>query len=314
MRWLVLGGTGLIGRYLVQQLLARGDTVGVVTRGVQSLPAGAAVIISDIAKPDWLAEAALRAADYDAVCHLAYATTGSDGFDRQVTVESVTTLLNFFSKTALRHFVYAGSMTVFGEKTPPGLLEETAPHLGESAYARNKIAAANAVLNAPVFFKVSVLHPTGVYDRHSKRLENYQAILKQGYIDAPLTGVNNIVHAKEVAAAIIACGERDRGERAEDYIINGEAIDYQEWVAALEWRIGVAEQARLPFWLSRYLRGPLASCARQLGLRRAIRVAPYKSALYQLKTIYSSQKAAVDFGFRPQIKFTEVIGDDRCAF
>jgi len=65
MRHLVLGGTGTVGSLVVQGLVAKGETVRVVTRTaerVKTLPKGVAGVVGDLANPDTY-EAIFR--DYD---------------------------------------------------------------------------------------------------------------------------------------------------------------------------------------------------------------------------------------------------------
>ena len=309
-RWLVLGGTGLVGRRLVRALVARGDYVDVVTRGARALPTGAKSIVADIFRRDWIDS--LTA--YDVVCHLAYAATGDDAYDRAVTLDSVLALLQRSSQMGVTHFIYLGSMAIFGENTPVGTLDETAPKLGKTEYARNKIAATNAVMSALGNFRVSVLHPTGVYDPSSTRITSYKAMLKMGYIDVPLTGLNNIVHAEDMASAIILCADRRLGSRREEYIINGEVLSYSDWIGHLERQLGLASRLKLPRYVSMFCRGPLGTLVRRLQWRRGIKVPAYKAALYCLKTCFSSAKALRDFGYRPSRAFIEEIKADECEY
>jgi nucleoside-diphosphate-sugar epimerase len=130
-------------------------------------------------------------------------------------------------------------------------------------------------------------------------------MLRGGYIDVPLTGLNNIVHAEDVATAVIGCADRRQGSPREEYIINGEAILYSEWIAALEKYFALTRRRRLPYLVSALFRGPLAALARRLRWRRAIKVPEYKAALYRLCTSYSSEKAGHHFDYRPTRFFRE---------
>ena len=68
MKSLVLGGTGFVGRRLVEILVAEGDTVTVLNRGVTpvDLPPGVARLVADRSEPASM-QSALAASDWDAV-------------------------------------------------------------------------------------------------------------------------------------------------------------------------------------------------------------------------------------------------------
>jgi nucleoside-diphosphate-sugar epimerase len=307
LRSLVFGGTGLIGRHLIRRLVVADHQVDVVTRRAEQVLPGARAIVADISEPQWQAKIP-SLGGYDVICHLAYATTGNEAYDRAVTVGSVHALLRDSSIAGVGHIVYVGSMTVFGQQLSDGVIDESAPRIGDTSYGANKLAAARAVLESDMSGMVSVLHPTGVYAKGSKRLETYAEMFRNGYI--PMlrgSGYNNVVHADDVAAAIIACLDRKAGRRADEYIINGEVIPYADWFLALERRIGVASYPRVPTWLSPMVRGPFRRAALALKIRPALQVPAYKVASYERKTIFSAEKAARDFGFAPVHGFRDTL-------
>jgi len=181
-RVLIIGGTGLVGRYLLDLCTATGHEVAVVTRSAERVPVSARAIVADISEAGWAMNAKIDPNAYDTVVHLAYATTQDAAYDRAVTADSVVELLRHFQGSLLKHFIYLGSMSVFGIELPHGQLDETAPRVPDNDYAENKIDASAAAMGADVSFKVSVLHPTGVYSATSKRLKSYRKMLANGYL------------------------------------------------------------------------------------------------------------------------------------
>jgi len=312
MRVLIIGGTGLVGRYLLARCVAAGHEVAVVTRSADRVPVSARAIVADISKAGWGANADIDPLAFDMVVHLAYATTQDAAYDRAVTVDSVIETLNHFKDSSLKHFIYLGSMSVFGIELPPGQLNETAPRVPDNDYAQNKIDASAAAMEADISFKVSVLHPTGVYSANSKRLKSYREMLANGYLVlvAGGRGINNIVHADDVAAAILACATRQKGGRAEEYLVNGEAIKYSEWFTVLEQQLGVVDQHRVPARLSSLCRGPLRRILRTARLRLPIIMPAYKRAIFERNTLIVSDKAAAHFGWQPCLQFKNVIARD----
>lgn len=312
MRVLIIGGTGLVGRYLLDRCRAIGYEVAVVTRSADRVPLPARAIVADISKAGWAVGAGIDPFSFDMVVHLAYATTQDAVYDRTVTVDSVVEILHHFKGSSLKHFIYLGSMSVFGIELPPGQLDETAPRVPDNDYAQNKIDASAAAMGADVSFKVSVLHPTGVYSATSKRLKSYREMLAYGYLvlDAGGRGINNIIHADDVAAAILACATRQKGERAEEYLVNGEAIKYSEWFTVLEQQLGVADQHRVPAKLSSLCRGPLRRILQAARLRFPIIMPAYKRAIFERDTLIVPDKAATHFGWQPCLRFKNVIARD----
>lgn len=304
--WLVIGGSGLVGRYLLSRLALEGHDVSVVTRDAKRVPMPARPVVADISQAGWLE--AIDPAAFDYVVHMAYATTGNSAYDRAVTVTSVADTVEHFRDSSLKHFVLLGSMSVFGMELPAGSVDEQMPRVPDCEYAKNKIDSVASAMGADVKYPLSVLHPTGVYADGSKRLSMYSEILSQGYIvnRAGGQGINNIVHADDVAAAIVAVANRRLGEMAEEYIVNGETILFADWLKALESHLGVADRIRLPASLAPICRGPVRHMLAAMGLRAPIALPAYKAAIFERKTVFTSDKALSHFGWRASRRFADV--------
>lgn len=313
MKVLVLGGTGLVGGYLVSRLLAAGRSVDVLSRDCSRVPTADRLraIRGDLAEPSWLGHPELALASYDAVYHLAYATTPDSGYDRAVTTESVVSLvraLDGMGDTGPRHVVYLGSMAVFGA-TPPARVDESAPRVGDTAYATNKIDATRALLNHAGSYLATVLHPTGVYDmERSKRIRSYTELLASRYIvtAAGALGTTNIVHADDVAAACVQALDRPSAPRSVEYLINGESLSYAEWFASLEKWLGVDGYRRVPEPIAAVARVVPAPVRRLARLRLPARVPDYKAAAFEHVAVFDSSKAAAELGFHPIHRFRDL--------
>lgn len=309
MRVLIIGGTGLVGSFLVKYFVAEGHKVSIVSRSAERVPKTARAIVADISLIGWTKNMVINPEDFDVVVYLAYATTEDKSYDRIVTVDSVVEIIEHFKKASLQHFIYVGSMSVFGIELPAGTFDENTPKIADNDYARNKIDACAAVISSHVDFKVSVLHPTGVYGSTSKRLKSYREMLSKGYLvlDAGGHGINNIVHADDVAAAIYACSTRIIGNRAEEYIVNGETISFAEWFSILESKKGLNKHPRLPVIFAPWYRGPLRRFLIALGYRLPILMPAYKRRMYEREAYFVSDKAAAHFDWQPKILFQDVI-------
>ncbi|WKZ36503.1 MAG: NAD-dependent epimerase/dehydratase family protein [Anaerolineales bacterium] len=123
MRVLITGGAGFIGSALAHRLIAEGHQVSVVdnlSTGKQAnIPQEAEFVEYDLAKADCLNH--LPAGKFDAVCHLAAQSSGPASiempyYDLQVNAASTLLLSRWCLKNNTSRFLYASSMTVYGNK------------------------------------------------------------------------------------------------------------------------------------------------------------------------------------------------------
>ncbi len=314
MKILLLGGTGLVGKYLAGRLLKLGYRIDLLTRSPNQIAPASSLIVpieADLSESDWIDRAKLDLDSYDIVYHLAYATIEDESYNRVVTVESVKTLLTWLQHeepSRLKHFIYVGSMSVYGMHPKDAVVNENSEKVADTSYARNKIDATTLVTSTEAHFLTTVLHPTGVYDATSSRITTYRKLLRSGYIVPSMggNGVNNIVHAEDLASALIFCLQRTSGVKAEEYIINGESLPYREWFSMLERATGVQNKPRISprrMWSRRSILGRILM---KCGYRVPIFMPEYKMALYENKAVFSSEKAKTHFSFMPQKSFRTV--------
>ncbi|MGH7152360.1 MAG: NAD-dependent epimerase/dehydratase family protein, partial [Acetobacteraceae bacterium] len=141
--WLVTGGAGFIGSHLCDALLRRGDAVRVLddlsTGKRENLPAGAELMIGDIADPAAV-ERAL--AGVDGCFHLAAIASVARGIDDWLGTHctNLTGTITVFDAVR-RHpvpVIYASSAAVYGD-CPAQPLTERAPTAPLSAYGADKL-------------------------------------------------------------------------------------------------------------------------------------------------------------------------------
>lgn len=181
---LVTGGTGFIGRALVDGLLARGARVRVIARRpVVRWRVNPAIehIRADISEPGVL-ETAVR--DVDEIYHLAAATSGTPAYYESVTVEGSERLLRAVAATGGGRVVFVSSASVYdaGAMRDGVRIDEDFP-LERSAsarglYARTKTESelrAHPFLNHPAV-KLTIVRPGLVYGPRSKNVLNGAAL------------------------------------------------------------------------------------------------------------------------------------------
>lgn len=123
MRVLITGGAGFIGSALAHRLINDGHTVSVVdnlSTGKQAnVPKEAEFVEYDLSKADFLDH--LPSGKFDAVCHMAAQSSGPASidmpyYDLQVNAASTLLLSRWCLKNNVSRFLYASSMTVYGNK------------------------------------------------------------------------------------------------------------------------------------------------------------------------------------------------------
>ncbi len=168
---LVTGGTGFIGRALVDGLLARGYRVRAVgRRPVVKWRVTPEVehLRTDISEPGVL-EAAIK--DVDETYHLAAATSGSADYYESVTVQASERLLTLIATNGGGRVIFVSSASVYdaGSMTSGATIDEDFPLEHDPAarglYARTKTEAelrAHPFLNHPAV-RLTIVRPGLVY-------------------------------------------------------------------------------------------------------------------------------------------------------
>jgi len=178
--WLVTGGTGFLGRELLQELSARGEKVFALARGnsIAKLQAGPLSnvewVAGDILNPDVILDSAERGrvlAETTGIVHLAalydlQATRKDLYLSNVVGTHNVLHLAEAMPN--LKEFHYSSTIAVAGNYN--GLLGEEMFDVGQSfpdGYAATKFAAESAVRDWPANV-ARVVHRLGILVGHSE--------------------------------------------------------------------------------------------------------------------------------------------------
>ncbi len=224
MKVFVTGGTGLVGRHVIERLRARGDTVVALARSAPAAAvlraAGAEPLSGDLADGAALTRGVENA---DAVVHAAAIVLGRaapwDTFrDANVTPTAV---IAGAAARARRRLVHVSSVAVYGRRTTyqggRGSVDETfgldRPLFPGDHYARSKREAELAVWAAADAAGLSAvaLRPCVIYGEGDRHFTSRVArSLRAGV--APLIGrganVLSVVYAGSVAAAVLSALDR----------------------------------------------------------------------------------------------------------
>ena len=273
MRVFVAGGSGVLGKRLVPQLVARGHQVTATTTSAAKLGLlarlGAEAVVMDGLDAAEVGEAVAKAQP-DVVVHqmtaISVAHAGKPDIkhpDRwfaptnRLRTEGTDHLLAAAEAAGVSHFVAQGYASWNGireggwvktEEDPLDLLEGTAAYAGLKALSRVEdvvLQAGGAVL------RYGALYGPGAID------DQVELVRKRQY---PLvgrgTGYSSWVHLDDAASATVLAVEHKA--RGVFNIVDDEPAPASEWLPYLAACAGAKRPMRVPVWLARLLAGDQA--------------------------------------------------------
>lgn len=149
MHYLVTGAAGFIGAAVAQKLISKGnqvDTIDNLSTGYKEhVPNGVKLIEGSVF--DNSVFELLRGQKYDAIIHIAGQSSGEISFenpvyDFQTNGQSTLMLLDYARRTGCNKFIYASTMSVYGDQADPQC-DENKDIKPKSLYAVGKIASEN---------------------------------------------------------------------------------------------------------------------------------------------------------------------------
>ena len=149
MNYLVTGAAGFIGAAIAKRLIEEGNTCTTIdnlfTGTKEHVPEGCRLIEGDVSDPKIIGS--LKGEKFDAIIHMAGQSSGEVSFDDPVydlhtNTQSTILLLNLARVCGCKKFIYASSMSTYGDHTPPECSELTYTE-PKSFYAVGKLASEN---------------------------------------------------------------------------------------------------------------------------------------------------------------------------
>lgn len=311
MRAFVTGATGFIGRRLVDRLLHSGaGVVALVRGGDHDLPAGVEAVRGDILDPASLGDAGRGC---DRLYHLAALITFDPARRAQLLEVNGTgtrLVLEAAARWGIARSVVVSSACTLGIARRPGVVldEESRPAgetVGANPYLASKLAAEEEALRAAARAPVVIVNPTTVYGAGDRTLNSgslVTLIARLPLLPAP-PGGSNVVDVDDVAAGIVAAGERGRpGTR---YVLGGENLPFAQIFRLVARALGRRPPlVPLPRWTA----APGRLGIRVAGLLTGNRFLTPQilDDLYAYK-YYASGRAERELGWRALVPFPECL-------
>ena len=247
---LVTGGTGFLGRAIVERLLADGEHVKALARSESSAKAlgelGAEPVRGDVLELDALAPAMQG-------CELVYHAAGANAFCVrdpspmfEVNVRGSENVVRAAAQAEVERVIYTSSAATLGERKGT-VGDELSPHRGWflSDYERSKFEAERAVLAAAdeTGLEVVCVNPASVQGPgratgSTRLLLDYLNGRLKAVVDSNLSMVDI---ADCTTGHVLAASKGKPGER---YVLSGATLTVREGLALLGRLAGVEEPMR----------------------------------------------------------------------
>jgi nucleoside-diphosphate-sugar epimerase len=319
MKALVTGGSGFLGRHLVERLLLEGDEVRVLARRPERCgdlaAAGARVVPGDVRQ--W---PSLRRAveGVDVIYHCAGKVESSGRWVDflEANVLGTERLIQAALEHHVARFVHVSSIGVYGERPAGSVIREDDGYdqnTGRGGYTRSKIMADQLAFwyvraqSAPI----TVLRPATIYGPGGKnnlvrvgvRKGQLNVIFGEGDNVLPLVYVDNVVDAAVLAA------RRDEAVGRAYNIVDDDRVTQREYLARMAPALGLrASAVYLPLPAVRILASgaDVAKAALRGGRRSPQGLFSRISRSLQSVT-YDTSRAKAELGWKPRIDFESAL-------
>ena len=317
MKTLVTGGGGFLGRYIVEQLLAQGDTVTVFSRGAypELEVLGARVMRGSLQDAAAVQKACTG---MDAVFHVA-AKAGLWGpWDEYyaINVTGTENVIAACQKQGVPKLINTSSPSViFDGCSQEGVNEDIPyPEHYESPYPHTKALAEQSVTqaNGKSLLTVSLRPHLIIGPRDNHLLPGLLAAARarrlpqvgDGSNRVDLTWVEDAARAHLLAAEALKPGSPVAGGIY--FITQGEPVTLWTWIRALLRDLNLPEpRLRLSLPVARMLGSVLESAHRSLKLPGEPRMTRFLASELAQSHTYDISRARRDFGYHPQISMAE---------
>lgn len=233
----ITGATGMIGRRLVREHLARGDRVRILTRGGRDMPPGVEVCVGDLSQslPDRFPGTA------DVLYHCAAELR--DPVKMTGTNVQGTRLLAEVAKGKIGRWVQLSSVGVYGWREE-GAITEDSELRPSNAYERSKAASDMQVREYADngSFDLVILRPSTVFGSGMTNKSLYhlaEAVRRRIFFFVGPQGASaNYVHVDNVVAALVLCANHPSAR--------GRVYNLSDWLTIEDFIVGISRVLNAP--------------------------------------------------------------------
>jgi len=203
----ITGGSGFIGKYLVEKHLQQGDKVRVLSRKLVGSQNGADYFLGDLSKVNIDLKAFVNDAD---ILYNCIGEINDESLMRQLHVYGTQQLLEA-SKGKIGRLVQLSSVGAYGV-CRSGIVNEESPEIPCGVYEQTKTEADEIVKNSGIQYVI--LRPSNVFGITMRNQSLFQLLkmLRKGlffYLGREGAFVN-YVHVEDVVEALLQCGNNDQ--------------------------------------------------------------------------------------------------------
>lgn len=319
MKTLVTGGGGFLGRYIVEQLLARGDEVTVFARGhyPELAESGAKLIRGDLADGRAVRQAC---AGMEVVFHVA-ARAGIWGSWESFYAPNVTGtryIIDACMSQGVEKLIYTSSPSVVFDNQPHEGIDESYPYPDhyESFYAHTKALGEQLVLEANSRGLLTVsLRPHIIWGpRDTQILPRLIARAKAGKLIQVGDGANRIdmTYVEDAARAHLLAADALRLDSpvagSVYFISQAEPVALWPWVNTLLARLDIPPVKRcISLPLARAVGAIFEAVYCTLRLPGEPRLTRFLASELALSHYYDISRAKQDLDYRPQFTMAEAL-------
>jgi nucleoside-diphosphate-sugar epimerase len=319
----VTGGSGYIGRNLIEALVARGDHVRALARSAESSGVvsarGAAVVNGDVLDELAMVEA-MRGCDV--VVHSAALLAGprDESPYFRTNVGGTDAVLRAAERAGVPRLVHVSTEAVLADGRPMRNVDETHPYPRRhirpygitKAMAEQHVVAANSERLCTM-----AVRPRFVWGRDDSTLmPRLVAAARSGRLMWFDGGryLTSTTHVANAVAGILAAAERGRGGEVY-FVTDGEPVVFREFITALLATQGVAAPSRsVPLVVARAAATAMSRWAAMTRARHEPVLTPAALALVGQEVTVSDAKARRELGYQPVVSVIDGLADLRARY
>ena len=312
MKVLLTGGSGFLGSYVAEQLVAEGHTVRALVRPRSDKRVLEKLRSAEFA-PGAIEDAAsltAAVAGVDAIVHVAgivKARKPADFF--AVNTQGTRNLLDAaLARGGIKRFVYVSSLAAVGPSHDGSPVHEDAEPRPVTHYGRSKLDAERAVLAAGDRMPVTVIRPPMIYGPRDRETLAFFTSVRNGVL--PMTGDGSntlsVVYVADCAAAVVRAVTREAPSGKAYFVEDGAVYVWREALKEIETALGKRAFIRvgMPMGVVKMaaaatqLWGSLTGTAQMLTLDKV-------NELTQPHWVCEGSGARRDLGWEPRVRWAE---------